>query len=223
MKKIRLVHILTDVNSKREIASINQLEKVSKFGIEYVPQINKIYDKDDWMDIVPITGNNPKNYRRGHYGAFLSFKKAFLDNFTEDLDALILCECDCGLSVSTEKFFEIVNKSIDFCNKHNIKYFSFGDRYSYGVEQSPLWGLDEDFPEFQITTKIILAHCLIIPNHAREYFKYAFENYSWESPDIWFNEVVWKSGQSSHGIMRIPIAFQHPGESIIDSVWKNKQ
>ena len=223
MKKIKLVHILTDISSERERASIDHLMCVEDHGIKYNPRVNEIYQGDEWLDIVPITGGDPSFYKKGHYGAFQSFKSAFLEEFTEDLDAIIMCECDCILSVSTEDFVGIVNRGIDFCNKHSIKYLSLGNTHVGGEMQSIVYDLDDEFEEFQITTKVILAHCVVIPRHALEYFTYCFNNYSWESPDIWFNEAIWRSGVSSHAIIKKPVAFQHSGFSLIDQTWKDLQ
>ena len=221
-KKVRLVHILTDIESEREKVSIAHMSKVSGFGIEYVSQVNEIYDGDEWLDIPPLPGGST-DYKKGHYGAFQSFKRAFLEQYTPDLDALVMCECDCILSIDTQKFATLVDRAIDFCNKHNKKYFSFGDTHVDGNIQSIVYGLDDEFPEFQITTKTILAHCILIPRHALDFFTQAFNTLSWESPDIWFNEAIWRSGESSHAIMKKPVAFQHSGFSLIDRVWKKLQ
>ena len=223
MKKIKLVHILTDPSAERERSSIQHLMCVSDYDIEYIQQINEPYTGDEYLSITPITGQDPKDYKPGHWGAFQSFKKAVLDNFTEDTDALILCECDCILDISTEEFSRLATRASDFCEKHNIKYFSFGDTTVGGTLQSYPYGDDEDYPEFQITTKIVLAHCVLLSKNSREYFIKAYEEFSWESPDIWFNEAIWRSGVSSHAIIKKPVAFQHAGFSLIDLIWKDLQ
>lgn len=223
MKKLKLVHILTDISAEREISSINQLMNITEYGIEYTQRINEIYDGDDWSKTNPLSGSDISGYSRGHYGAFQSTKSAFLEEFTEDLDALVICECDCILSIELEDFAKIINRGVDFCNKHSIKYMSLGDTHVRGELQSIAYELDDEFEEFQITTKVILTHCIIIPRHALDYFTYAFNNFSWDTTDVWFNEAIWRSGVSSHAITKKPVAFQHAGFSLIDGMWKDLQ
>lgn len=224
MEKLKLIHILTDITQEREKNSISNLSGVSDNGIEYIQQINIPYKGDEYLSVVPITGQDPKNYKPGHWGAFQSFKKAVLENFTEDLDGLILCECDCILNISTEQFSLLARRATNFCQKHSIKYLSFGERTIAGTLQSYPYGEpDEEYPEFQITTKIILAHCVLLPRHSREFFLKAYSELSWESPDVWLNEAVWSTGSSSHAIIKTPVAFQHQGVSLIDNVWKDVQ
>jgi hypothetical protein len=223
MKKLKLVHILTDISAERESVSISHLERVSNHGIEYIQQINIPYTGDEYLSITPITGGDPNNYKPGHWGAFQSFKKAVLDNFTEDIDGLILCECDCILDISAEEFSLLAERASQFCEKHTIKYLSFGDTTVCGTLQSYPHGDDEEYPEFQITTKVVLAHCVLLSKNSRDYFLRAYEEFSWESPDIWFNEAIWRSGVSSHAIIKKPVAFQHAGFSLIDQMWKDIQ
>jgi len=224
VKNLKLVHILTDISAERERVSISHLKDVSNHGIEYIQQINIPYTGDEYLSIIPITGGDPKNYKPGHWGAFQSFKKAVLNNFTDDIDGLILCECDCILDITPEMFCQLAHRASEFCEKHQIKYFSFGDTTVGGTLQSyPHGEPDTEYPEFQITTKIILAHCVLLPRHARDYFLRAYQEFSWESPDVWLNEAVWRTGVSSHAIMKKPVAFQHPGFSLIDNTWKEVQ
>jgi hypothetical protein len=223
MPKIRLVHILTETEHTREKASIASLSPLSNFGLEYVQQINQRYFGGDWKSTKALCQNEFTNHGPGHYGAFQSFKKAMLENFNEDLDALILCECDCVLEVTPEDFMKTVTRAIEFCNKHGIRYFSLGTRFALGVLQSPVFETDPDFPEFYFTNKIILAHCLILHRCGREFYLDRLGENNWDSPDLWFNEINWLHGNSRFGISFERSAFQHEGHSLIDNCWKDSQ
>lgn len=223
MSKIRLVHILTETDTPREQASIASLSPLSNFGVEYVQQINQRYVGDDWKSTKALCQNEFTNHGPGHYGAFQSFKKAMLENFDDDLDALILCECDCVLEVTPEDFMKTVSRAIEFCNKHEIRYFSLGSRFVNGILQSPVSEVDSDFTEFYITPKIILAHCVILHRCGREFYLDRLGENNWDSPDLWFNEINWLHGYSRFGISFERSAFQHEGHSLIDNCWKDSQ
>lgn len=223
MHKIKLVHILTEIDNPREKASVESVSRVSDYGIDYIQQINVRYKGDDWKSPPSITLSEFTNHGPGHYGAFQSFKKGILENFTEDIDALVLCECDCIIDTPIDFFVDKLNRGISFCKDHGIEYLSLGNRYVAGFLQSP--EIDEawDYPDFYITNKIILAHCVVLPQSSRQCVLNALEKYSWDSPDIWFNEIFWRSNKSRFGVIKERLAYQHEGISLIDNTWKEAQ
>jgi hypothetical protein len=221
--KIKLVHILTEVDTLREIASINSLSPLSEVGIDYIQQINVRYSGEDWKETPAITQNEFTNHGPGHYGAFQSFKKAMIENFSEDLDALVLCECDCVLSVGVDEFTVILKEGIEFCNNFSVDYLSLGSRYVNGILQSPVIEEPNEYEKFYLTNKIILAHCIVLPARTREYILESLEKFSWDSPDIWFNEIFWNGNRNRFGIVKERLAYQHEGISLIDNYWKDSQ
>lgn len=223
MHKIKLVHILTEIDTAREKSSIASVSQVSNYGVEYIQQINVRYKGDDWKLTPAISQSEFTNHGPGHYGAFQSFKKAMLENFTEDLDALVLCECDCIIESPIDFFVDKLKRGISFCKDNEVEYLSLGSRYVNGFLQSP--ELDEawDYPDFYITNKIILAHCVVLPQASRNFIFEALEKYSWDSPDVWFNEIFWREDRSRFGIIKERLAHQHEGISLIDNVWKDSQ
>jgi hypothetical protein len=223
MEKIRLVHILTELDHTREIASVNSLSVLPSVGIEYIQQVNQRYTGDDWKLVKALSQNEHTRHGAGHYGAFQSFKKAILENFTPDLDALILCECDCVLEVSPEAFLINVKRGLEFCQTHQLNYFSLGGRFALGHLQSPILETDPRFEDFYVTNKIILAHCIVLTPIGREFYLNVLQGDSWDSPDLWFFEINWKHGNDRFGISYERSAFQHEGLSLIDNCWKDSQ
>lgn len=223
MKKIKLVHILTEIETVREQASISSVSKVSDYNVEYLQQINKRYLGEDWKLAPAISQNVYTKHGPGHYGAFQSFKKAIINNFSPDIDALVLCECDCIIEVPVDIFMQKLNAGIDFCNQYDLKYLSLGSRFVGQFLQSPVLEEYDDYPDFCATNKIILAHCIVLPQSARELILQALEKYSWDSPDLWFNEIFWAEGISRFGIIKERLAYQHEGISLIDNIWKESQ
>jgi hypothetical protein len=210
---LKCVHILVDTESEREKLSIKSMQEINN-KIPYIKCINKKYEGTDWKNVSPITGF--KNHGAGHYGAFQSFKKAILENFTDDLDGLLIFEADCVLKVSMDKFLSKVNEAIIFCEKHNLPYLSFGPRVVNGFLESNCLYIDKDHPNFIITDKIILAHCILI---TKKYRNYVFEQLekSWDSPDLWFNEIF---KNFNMGIVIDELAYQTYGFSMIDNCFK---
>jgi len=226
MSKIRLVHILTETDTPREQASISSLSPLGNAGLEYVQQINERYSGEDWKLIKALSQSEFTNHGPGHYGAFQSFKKAIQENFTPDLDALVLCECDCVLEVPHDKFMQTLSGGIQFCSKYGIRYLSLGSRFVNGFLQSPVdFSTDTDsfFEQFYITSKIILAHCVVLPQNGREFYLKALDEGSWDSPDIWFNEINWRDKNFRFAISWERSAYQHEGHSLIDDCWKESQ
>lgn len=220
---VKLVHILTEPETRREMESIASLSPLSGFGIDYIQQVNKRYSGEEWKSVPAISQSQFTNHGPGHYGAFQSFKKAILENFTSDIDALVLCECDCVLTVAHSEFADILSRAIEFSNAKDLCYVSLGSRYVKGVLQSNEAEYDEHFPEFYVTNKIILAHCVFIPQRYRDVVLDNLEKFSWDSPDLWFNESFWRSGFKRFGIVKERLARQHEGISLIDNVWKESQ
>jgi len=223
MHRIKLVHILTEIDAQREIASVESVSGVSEYGVDYIKQVNTRYKGDGWKNTPAISQSQFTNHGPGHFGAFQSFKKAIIDNFTPDVDALVLCECDCIIETSLDFFVKKLSDGIDFCNRYQIEYLSLGSRFVNGFLQSPVIEEIESYPDFYVTNKIILAHCLVLPQRSRQFLLEALNKYSWDSPDIWFNEVYWREGRSKFGIIKERLARQHEGLSLIDNVWKESQ
>lgn len=214
-KSIKAVHLLVDTNSEREILSIDSMSRISD-KIDYIQCINKRYTGDDWENQTPMSGW--ANHGPGHWGAFTSFKKAILENFTDDLSGLLIFEADCVLDVEVEEFLSTVNKAYEFCKKHKLPLFSFGPRFLDGIEQSIIIEEDSEFSDFVLTNKFIQAHCILITEYMKDYL---FEqlNSNWDSPDIFFNEIYMSLDQKI-GILRNPISHQECGVSMIDNIEK---
>jgi autotransporter strand-loop-strand O-heptosyltransferase len=212
---IKAAHILVDITSEREKKSIESMSIVQN-DITYIQCINKKYAGEEWKKNVPINGW--RNHGEGHYGAFQSFKKAILENFTEDTDALLLFEADCVLEVDKDFFLKNVRQAIIFCEKHDLPYFSFGPRVVNNHIESIELKKDFEYPDFIVTNNIIEAHCVLI---TKKYRNYIFDclNNSWDSPDLWFNKIFEKYNM---GITLNQLAYQTLGLSMIDNCIKGK-
>lgn len=209
LPKIRLTHLLTRSDDEREQASIKSLSPLKKLGIDYIQHINKPETK--YPDIKPLSNHTEK--KPGYWGAYSAFRRAIEEEFTGDLDFFMICECDCILTIKPEHFIEALKDVCDVVNKNDIYYFSFGATGENGVTWSVKTGNVSDFA-FE-TNKIILAHCILFPQKARNFLLKRCKELSWDSPDLWMNIAF--SGLKKMAILNEPLAVQHEGMSLIDN------
>jgi FkbM family methyltransferase len=239
MINLRLVHILNRLDGDREIQSINSLSKLKNYGVDYIQQLTPLYDGTE--NLLPTSSG--LIHDKGHYGLYQSYKKAILNNFSEDLDALIICECDCILNISHDIFMEEISKTLDFCKKYNIYQFTWGSRIIDGIEQNEIIKTDENYPNYCIVTKIVQTHFIILTKQSRNFYLDSINDIKWDAVDIWLNELVWPArnkpmmiklmkviGMSSfsgrfcrQGGVFNEIAYQCEGISLLDNIVKGKQ
>jgi autotransporter strand-loop-strand O-heptosyltransferase len=213
LPNIRMVHLLTRPNDERELASVKSLSPLKSLGIDYKQHINepcKVYPDD----IPPISPHREK--KPGYYGAYTSFRRAIEEEFTKDLDYFMICECDCVLNVSHNTFIRELSDICKTVGDNDIYYFSLGATGENGM----IWSdeLESIDDRSFITNKIILAHCILFPQRARNFLLKRMNEISWDSPDLWLNHVF--AGHKKMGIIRKPLASQHEGESLIDNEMK---
>ncbi len=206
---IKIIHILTEPDTEREKKSVKSLNILDIFGnIQYIQQINERYKGD-----VPSCTDG-KIYGKGHYGAYLSFKKAIKNNFTDNIDALMLCECDCVLNISPIEFHSLISKSIKYCEKEDICQLSFGGN-NWWVDDTLNAGniINEENDNFLIVDQIIKIHCIILTKKYRNFILSNLEKTPWKPADEWLN-LMFKS--KNQAVTRKEIAYQYEGVSLIE-------
>jgi len=221
--KIKLVHLLTETDAEREIRSVESLSPLESNGIEYIQHVNERYRGDAHLSHAPVYQGN---HTAGHYGAFQSFRKAIEQEFDEGLEALIVCECDCVLSIGHERFAEMAAEAAHVCREHLINYVSFGSPSGNGIVWSPVVEDHPSYGSFFLTDKIIMTHCILLPRHSREYLLRQLRTNTWDAVDIWLNWCFRSTTEippKRFAVSRETVAHQHEGISLLDNVWKEKQ
>jgi GR25 family glycosyltransferase involved in LPS biosynthesis len=131
-KRIKLVHLLSLPEEERERESIKNLSKLSRFGITYIQHINKPYTElppKDSCRYPDKVGMKPGYHIKtpGAYGCYLAHKNAVLKEFSDDVDFLLVCECDCVMLVELREFY---NELLKICNtlekERDIVYVNLG-------------------------------------------------------------------------------------------------
>ena len=227
---VKLVHLLTRPEDERERASVESLKVLANYGIDYVQHINEPYVDEPPLD--KAFPHPPSPLSSGHYGAWTSFKKGVIDGFKDDHDFLILCECDCILTIEPNKFIEILNEVCEGVNQKDISYFSFGDRMVDGELNSPVHLEYDDTDLYYQTYKIVLAHMTLMPKKVFPYLLDCYEKIGWDSPDTWFNhvfqthplvgDIMGLTEGFKMGILYDEVAKQHEGKSLIDNTFKKE-
>jgi len=200
--KIRLVHILNNIDGERETKSIENISRLKNIGIEYIQQITPLYEGNAHNEIKPLTWNYPEhNHNKRHYGNYSTYKQAIKDNFSEELDALIVCECDTYLELSNEEFLQEIEKTLNFCKKYDTYHFSWGGYCS------KIFHTDDEYPDYCLVDRITLAHFNIFPKNSRNFYLHKIDNFGWDAADIWLNEMI-QSGLELEFEIKDPIRKQ---------------
>jgi len=222
--KIKIVHMITDINSQREIESINQLRQLGKYGIEYILHINEPYTKPApsikcWRPYYTNKKTEHGTLLSGHYGCYLAHRNAILSEFTIDTDLLIIAEADCKIKSSLKEFVDMIHLAGNNMNKHDISYFSFGDPHNIETGElfSPIINKIDNY--MYITNKITCAHCVMFKNKDRDFIINLLQTEYWHVADFWYN-LVFNKYNKKMAILNNGIATQRDGFSLIDNVYK---
>jgi hypothetical protein len=205
------MHILTDVDSEREVNSLISLSKLEDFGIEYNTCINRRYTEvppsencqyPEKISIEPGGKLTP-----GHYGCYLAHKNAVIDGIQKDKDYILIFECDAIIDVSYDVFMDKLNFSCNKIIEDDLLMFSFGYHNNTNIIQKK--------EDYFIVDKFYGAHAYLIPRKSYEIFSNLFQNEKWNVTDLLYAE---KLNKFKIGIFEKPITKQSAGFSILDKV-----
>lgn len=216
--KIKIVHMLVDINGDREKQSIKHLKELTAYsGWEYVQMVNGKYDSLPPIDKCARPNDvqiEPGHYKLtpAHYGNFLAHQMAMKEHLTEDYDAVLFCECDAIFIKPIHEVYKQINDRLDDLNEFNLKYMNFGKRI---VD----WHHQEYNKYFDVTNRMSEAHCYLVPTASRSYFIEKFENTGWDTYDLWLNNNV--LCEMVGGITKIPFSIQCSGDSYLDKSFKD--
>jgi autotransporter strand-loop-strand O-heptosyltransferase len=205
--KIKIVHLQTTENLDKEQISSESLKELKNIS-NFKTIKNELYK-----------GEVPKvmfNYElsEAHYGCFLSFKEAILNEFDEDIDLFVILEGDCILEKNYLEFYNKIKNVYTYLINSNIGYFSFGDKYSLDtrVKQSNEKLVINDI---SIVDKIIGIQSIVFPNFSRNYLIEKLNEGDWCETDIYFN-VIFNDSEYNLGIVNERYTTQADGWSFLD-------
>jgi glycosyltransferase involved in cell wall biosynthesis len=214
--KISSYHMITDIDSEREVQSQISLTKLEKFGISYKALVNK-----RWTTLPPhetceypdkISMDPGGKLTPGHYGCYLAHKDAFYRGLSDNPEFILIFECDAIIDIDTEEFVNKVKLSCEILNKTDLIMFSFGFHNGVNIidKNSIYWSVN----------KFYGAHAYLIPRKSFGVIDDMYKNSKWNVTDLLFSE---KLNQYKIGIFENPPTKQASGWSILDKVYNEER
>jgi GR25 family glycosyltransferase involved in LPS biosynthesis len=209
--KISSYHMLTDIDSDREIQSMISLSKLSQFDIEYTTCVNK-----RWTTLPPsencqypdkISMEPGGRLTPGHYGCYLAHKGSFYKGIDSESDFILIFECDAVIDVPYEDFIDKLNFACDVLNSTDLIMFSFGYHNNTNII--------EKNNDYWVVNKFYGAHAYLIPKRSFSIIDKMYKESKWNVTDLLFAENL--DGYKT-GIFEYPITKQAAGYSILDKV-----
>jgi len=216
--KLKVVHMLVDVNGSREKESIRHLKELVDYaGWEYVQMINGKYNQMPPIESCARPDDvqmEPGHYKLtpAHYGNYLAHRIAMQEHLKDDVDGVLFCECDAiFIKPITEVYKEIIDR-FDDLKYYDLRYMNFGKRI---VE----WHYNHKNIYFDTTDRMSEAHCYLVPSTSRDYFLNKFEETKWDTYDLWLNNNI--LNELVGGITKNPYSIQCSGDSYLDKSYKD--
>lgn len=236
--KIRVVHLLLDPNDPQDIPeekwrstiekqnlSISCWEEMKHKFYDYVPRYTSVNRTElpvenckDPSIINPDKSlvNNPPVLTYGHYGAYRAHTQGILENFSDDIDALVIAEGDSFTDLSPDEFYDKVLDSYSLSEVHDFRLISYaGPCYMTGRNW---WDMTKDFGEWVQVPHFLLGTTYMIMKSNREDIIDKIHNTGWHSPDFW---LAWNYNLVSNIIVsKTPLVYQKEGYSVLDYLIK---
>ncbi len=215
-KTIIAMHMITDIDTEREVDSMISLSKLENYGIEYIPCINRRYTNLPPAETCEypekISFEPGGKLTPAHYGCYLAHKNAVLDGIHRNADYILVFECDAVIDVPYNEFIEKLNFASKTLNDTDLLMFSFGFHNNTNI-------IDK-YEDYWVVNKFYGAHAYLIPRKSYSVFKNLFENEKWNVADLLYAE---KLDKFRTGIFETPITKQASGFSILDKVYHEER
>jgi glycosyltransferase involved in cell wall biosynthesis len=211
INNISCYHILTDIDTDREVNSMMSLTRLKDFGIKYTPCINKRYTElppsenceyPEKISMYPGDSLTP-----GHYGCYLSHRNAITKGIEENSDFILIFECDCVIDTTIENFISNLNLACDILNKKDLLMFSLGYHNNTNIIETN--------KSYLVVDKFYGAHAYLIPKKSYGIILDMYNNSKWNVTDLLYSE---KLSNFKTGIFEQPITKQSGGISILDNI-----
>jgi GR25 family glycosyltransferase involved in LPS biosynthesis len=182
----------------RERVSIQSLQQLAKYGIDYQPIINEVYEgippaencrrpehisKDNKPgELYPGAGLGWMTGR--HYGCYLAHRNALETIDEENYDYTLIFEADAFIYTGLEEFVDIVHKACFISERDDAYFISFANNPSREKHK-----IDDHFS--QTGANQDLAHCYLIPNRTKGWWMDRLVDCGWDVGDLWYNHVFY--------------------------------
>ena len=219
--RIQIRHLLTRPEDVRERVSMSSIKQLAKYGIDYLPMVNKPYEglppaehckrPDQISDKPGNFGNGLGPLTGGHYGCFQAHRGA-LETMSDEYDYTLVFEADAFIYTGLEEFVQIVNRACFLMERDDVYFMGLSDNASRNKER-----IDDLFSKTAANQD--LAHAYLIPNKTKQWWIDRFNDTPWEGYDLWLTDVFYKEPKLRYTTNKIYVK-QSEGFSLIDKTIK---
>jgi glycosyltransferase involved in cell wall biosynthesis len=219
--RIQIRHLLTRPDDVRERVSMSSIKQLAKYGIDYLPMVNKPYEglpptehckrPDQISDTPGNFGNGLGPLTGGHYGCFQAHRGA-LETMSDEYDYTLVFEADAFIYTGLEEFVQIVNRACFLMERDDVYFMGLSDNASRNKER-----IDDLFSKTAANQD--LAHAYLIPNKTKQWWIDRFNDTPWEGYDLWLTDVFYKEPKLRYTTNKIYVK-QSEGFSLIDKTIK---
>ena len=237
--KIKIVHLLINPEHQKDVSderwqsildkqkqSIDCFEKL-KYKFNSYTQQYSIINREElpwntcWENAIineTCEGNDSYCLSYGHYGAYMAHKRAITQEFSNDLDALIILEGDVITELNADDFFNTIKKGYELGIERGSKICSFSGNIVWLSGNDDYWDKVIHLDEFYDVPHFLLGSLYMIFKSERNNIINNLQTHYWHSPDVWLAWVYAnKGGLLSHKEM---IGKQVSGYSALNNTMK---
>jgi hypothetical protein len=237
--KIRVVHLLLDPNEpedlpldswqsniQRQEYSIKCWENMKHKFFEYIPRYTKVnrtelpYDNCMNPEIINPSKelkNEPPVLTYGHYGAYRAHTDGIYENFSEDIDALIIVEGDSYTNLTPDEFYDKILESYFLSKENNVALVSYAE-LMYMTGSDNYWGQVKTIGNWWDVPHFLLGTTYMVMSSHRDNVLEQIKTKGWHSPDIWLARTF--GGKVKMLVSNEPIVYQKQGYSVLDYLEK---
>jgi GR25 family glycosyltransferase involved in LPS biosynthesis len=223
--KIQIKHLLTRPDDEREMLSMKSISTLQRYGINYQPIINQVYEglapaencrrpehisKDNKPgELYPGAGLGWMTGR--HYGCYLAHRGA-LETMDSEYDYTLIFEADAYVHSTMDEFVDIIYKGCEMMERDDVYFLSFADNPSRYKER-----INEYFSKTGSNQD--LAHAYIVRNKDKEWWMERLKDCGWDVGDLWYNHVFANHPKPRYTTNKV-YSNQGAGYSLLDETIK---
>jgi hypothetical protein len=222
--RIQIIHMMTNPTDVREIISQKSLKQLQRWGFDYKPMLNEVYDRtppkefcrrpDDISDTPIYKGDvGIGNITGRHYGCYLAHINALKEIDTENYDYTLIFEADAFIYSNLRDFVDVVHKGCFISERDDVPFVSFAN--------NPSWNRSNVNDVFSKTDyNQDWAHSYMIPNKEKKWYMDRIKDCEWDVADLWYNHVFYHHKRLRY-TTNYPFSKQAEGLSLLDNTNKS--
>lgn len=215
-KKIKAFHLLTDLQSEREINSINSVSLIGDIaGVEYTQIVNIPYTSPpptstctypERIGMTPVKGNPGLIFTPGSYGCYLAHRHLIESIQPQKDEIYLFFESDAKLLKSPKIFINGVYWASFLMSQNGLDFFSLAQFFFHRKTnwQKKSTHIESDF--------ITGTHCYLLLDSGVHLLQERFLRETWQTYDFWLSEQC----GLKFGLFEDPLCGVFEGLSLID-------